>query len=59
MPPPTPLQQLRRHRAGRTYSSFIRCWYSGYIVPAPPRAASAGMPNSRVGSVRKGLVPGR
>ena len=37
--------------------SFLR--YSGYIVSAPPRAASAGMPCAFAYSLRNGFVPGR
>ena len=32
--------------------------YSGYIVSAPPRVASNGMPYQSENSLRYGLVPG-
>ena len=38
-------------------ASFFR--YSGYIVSAPPRAASCGIPCAFAYSVRNGFVPGR
>ena len=38
---------------------FIFFRYSGYIVSAPPRAASSGMPWALAYSVRNGLLPGR
>ena len=40
-------------------SALSFCWYSGYVVSAPPLAASIGIPCAFANSPAKGLLPGR
>ena len=59
-PPSRPQLQYRSHRAGGGFAGLpMRFRYSGYIVSAPPRVASAGRPYQSATSWRNGFVPGR
>src|SRR5207248_1583973 len=40
-------------------AAFIFDWYSGYIVSAPPSAASTGILRRSANSCRNGFSPGR
>ena len=51
--------QFCEHFSGLTNASLIFFRYSGYIVSAPPRVASRGMPYNFVSSSIDGFVPGR
>src|SRR5882672_4028374 len=42
---------------GSVFIVFILAIYSGYIVSAPPRAASGGTPDRAGNSSRNGFVP--
>ena len=44
---------------GSVFMVFIFTLYSGYMVSAPPREASGGMPYAAGNSLRNGFAPGR